>query len=215
MEMLDVRKKKVFPSDPRHSKHAEFLARRARRAKLRYVRNRRWSFSLAIVGVLFSIITLNVQHRANASGAYQDQALAQGERAKAFEHFAALPVEHTDPKVTEVEAYLAEKKSPLVAYAGEISRMENWKLILGIAHAESNLCKRTDRNNCWGIGPGGPWYYDDIEDSLYYANALLEKYQSLGMSRPETMVRTYVGYYNPNWITAVNNVFSELEARGL
>jgi hypothetical protein len=110
---------------------------------------------------------------------------------------------------------LAEKNSPLVNYAGEIARMENWKLILGIAQAESNLCKKTDKNNCWGIGPGGPWTYNDISESLHYVNYLIDKYDGLGMSRPETMVHTYVGYYNPNWITAVNDVFYELQARGL
>jgi len=215
MSGLDFHKKKILPSDPRHSRHREFLAQQTRRAHLRYVAQRRWSFYMVSAGVLLLVAALNFSNQVSASEAYEGQSKIQEARALEFERFAALPVEHSDPKVSEVEAYLTEKKSPLVAFAGEISRMENWKLILGIAHAESNLCKRTDRNNCWGIGPGGPWYYDDIQHSLYYANALLTKYQAQGMSRPETMVRTYVGYYNPNWITAVNNVFSELEARGL
>jgi hypothetical protein len=124
-------------------------------------------------------------------------------------------VESVDPKTDSIVEYLADKKSPLVDYAGIIARSPNYKLLIGIAQAETNLCKKTLSNNCWGIGPGSPFYYDDIKFSLYYADYLIEKYESLGMDTPEKMVRTYVGYHNPTWIEAINNVFYDLEVRGL
>lgn len=146
---------------------------------------------------------------------YGFQSEVQKLRVAALSRYNPLPIEEIDPKVPVLAQYLNEKKSPLANYAGQLARLRNWKLLLGIAHAETNLCKKTDKNNCWGIGPGKPFRYEDIVNSLYYANYLLDKYQLLGMDNPETMVRTYVGYYNPNWIAAINDIYYELRERGL
>lgn len=146
---------------------------------------------------------------------YRNASEVEKIRVNALARNNFLPVAGTDPKVGVLAEYLREKKSPLASYAGILSRLPNWKLLVGIANAESNLCKKTDKNNCWGIGPGGPWTFEEISQSLYYANYLLTKFDRLGMDKPETLVRTYVGYHNPNWITAINDVFYELNERGL
>ena len=165
--------------------------------------------------VLFFGISL-WQHQATAfSQTAEQQAEQEKVRVHAMNRFNQLPVQNVDPKTDAVEAYLVEKKSPLKDYAGLIARSPNYKLLLGIAQAETNLCKKTTTNNCWGIGPGKPFYYDDIKYSLYYADYLIEKYESLGMDSPEKMVKTYVGYHNPGWVEAVRDVFYDLEVRGL
>lgn len=174
-----------------------------------------WSISLTAVFLLFSGVVFIKQEQSHIEWIVRSQADDQKIRALVLGKSQGLPVEISDPKTELIRDYLLERKSPLVAYAGEIARMGNWKLILGIAQAESNLCKKTDKNNCWGIGPGKPFHYDEIRNSLYHADYLITRYRELGMSRPETMVYNYVGYYNPNWITAVNDVFFDLKVKGL
>jgi hypothetical protein len=212
---FDIRKKPIGPQSPRHSKHSLYLARLRKQADAKH-RGR------TIAGIAFFAIFLFLSFNAvsavdneSLKWSYTERSEIQKIRTNTLSRNAVLPVEIEDPKVAQIEQFLRDKKSPLSDYAGLIARMPNYRLILGIAQAESNLCKRTDRNNCWGIGPGGPWSYDDISNSLYHVNYLLDRYQSLGMDRPENMVNTYVGYHNPNWIQAVNDIFIELNQRGL
>ncbi|MEK9180684.1 MAG: hypothetical protein AAB871_00430 [Patescibacteria group bacterium] len=216
MRRFDIKKKIIKPSSAEHSQHEKYLALSRARAEKHFLVRNAWSaaflfvFSVTAFGVLIS------ESQAAGSTAYQLQSSFQQVRAAYLaRQFQPLPVLKHDPKVDVLMQYLSEKKSPLVNYVGTLSRMENWKLILGIAHAESNLCKKTDRNNCWGIGPGSPFYYDDISESLYYVNYLIDKYHEMGMQNPETMVRRYVGRYSSNWVTAVNDVAYELAERGL
>src|SRR5205823_6242644 len=118
-----------------------------------------------------------VAQQNDVAAMYQAQSDVQSLRTLAAAHPNPLPLQDNDPKLAALKQYLVDKKSPLAKYAGEISRMPNWKTLLGIAQAESNLCKKTSKNNCWGIGPNNtPLTYNDISESLYYANFLLNKY---------------------------------------
>jgi len=214
---FDIKRKPLRPSHPRHSQHQKFLEQlKAQAAKRHWVRNfAAMSFFAAFLFLYFNAAVATDQD--HLTWVYQERSEIQKIRINSLARSAVLPVEAEQPQTDQIAEFLREKNSPLADYAGLIARMPHWKLILGIAQAESNLCKRTDKNNCWGIGPGGPWTYEEIEDSLYHVNYLIQRYQALGMDmeRPETMVRTYVGFQNPNWVAAIYDVFSELEERGL
>lgn len=215
MALLDVRRVKIQPSNPRHSQHGAYL-KRQRVLSLRQHRIRMtFTTVFVVVMTMLSAVSVASGEERELSFTYDVRNDIQKIRIQNFTRYQALPLENMDPKTDELAEYLQERGSPLADYAGLIARMPNRNLILGIAQAESNLCKKTDKNNCWGIGPGGPWSYEDIANSLYHVNYLIDLYRSLGMNRPETMVRTYVGYHNPNWVQAVNTVMSELQARGL
>ncbi|PIR97550.1 MAG: hypothetical protein COT91_00790 [Candidatus Doudnabacteria bacterium CG10_big_fil_rev_8_21_14_0_10_41_10] len=215
MGVFDIKKRKISISQPEHSKHKLYLQRISNRVTRLFWWRKSWSLVLTIIFVSFFGISFWHVSQANLSWNYEQQSEFQKIRAYTLARYSQLPVKQVDPKTEEIRTFLAERKSPLVEYAGEIARMDNWKLILGIAQAESNLCKKTDKNNCWGIGPGKPFVYDDIKSSLYHADYLIEKYGEQGMTQPETMVRTYVGYHNPTWIEAIQDVFYDLEVRGL
>ena len=215
MPNFDLKKISIPPSSPKHGQHGRYLELLKRRAAKRYW----WRMSWSAV-FLFTVILLTGQALAFSdsdflAANYHNTSEIEKIRLNALSRDNFLPVAVEDPKVDALAEYLQEKNSPLASYAGIISRSPNWKLLVGIANAESNLCKKTDKNNCWGIGPGGPWTFEEISQSLYYANYLLTKFDQLGMDNPETLVRTYVGYHNPNWINAINDVFYELHERGL
>lgn len=217
MQNLDcLVKKSISPSDPRHSQHGRFLNLQKINSHKKFLSRLRRSGVLLVVISIFIIywsVSLNAEGKAQVYE--QESAFGQLHAQNQTRQVAQLPVAAEDPKLDALIRYLSDKKSPLVSYAGQISRMPNYKLLLGIAHAESNMCKHTDRNNCWGIGPGSPFYYDDISESLYYANYLIDRYRQLGMKNPETMVSTYVGHYSQNWVAAVKDVMFDLQERGL
>lgn len=215
MPSFDIVRVPLPPSSPRHTRHGEFLKVQKTLGLRRHLRRIRYGSLFTVLGVLVLGVSLVSGDSQYYRWTYEQQAAIEGIVARAIARSAALPVIKDDPKQEILAEYLSEKKSPLAGYAGLLSRMPNWKLLVGIAHAESNMCKKTNRNNCWGIGPGSPWSYEDIAQSLYHADYLLSKFNKLGMKSPESLVRTYVGYQNPNWVRAVNNVFDELEQRGL
>ena len=215
MANFDIVKKKISIRDKRHAQHKVFLRRMRQKAHRLHIWRKSWSLVLTASFVMFAGVSM-WQHQATAfEHAGIQQSESQKIRAEAIARFNNLPVEGVDPKMGTLVEYLSEKKSPLVDYAGIIARSPNYRLLIGIAQAETNLCKKTTTNNCWGIGPGSPFYYDDIKFSLYYADYLIEKYDALGMDTPEKMVQTYVGYHNPTWIEAIHDVFYELEIKGL
>ncbi len=215
MRFFDLKKRIITAAHPRHSLHGRYLELKAVLGRRRTVRRARWSavFALTIVAII-GLSAFGV-HAEYLTWTYRNQSEIQNLRLAQLNRYRPLPIEQSDPKFHLLVEYLEEKNSPLAAYAGELARMPNWKLLVGIAQAESNMCKRTNRNNCWGIGPGSPWTFEDITQSMYYADSLLSKYRTLGMDRPENMVRTYVGWHNPNWVLAIHNVLSELSERGL
>lgn len=124
--------------------------------------------------------------------------------------------EITDPKVTMLEQYLNEKNSPLAPHAETLLLQYHYRLILGISFAESNFCKHQIKpHNCWGIGGGQPETYGNYDEAVIRANNLIQKYFDNGMQNPQQMRNTWVGWQNPNWVIAVQQVTQELESRGL
>jgi hypothetical protein len=172
-----------------------------------------------ILGSFLIVQQLLISHYEDAGVFYQQQVEAETLQLRTLgRQSTTLPVAKADHKLEALVAYLREKKSPLAKYAGELSRLPNWKVLIAIAQAESGLCKKTARNNCWGIGPNNtPWSFRDISESLYYANYLLSKYDDNGLdsSSPESIVRTYVGYDHPGWVSNVKDTLLELKIRGI
>lgn len=215
---FDIRKKVIRIEDPKHVRHQRYLISLRRRARLRAITR---AAASGVFLLLFLVLVLPSQLGAqtrNDEWTYEQQSAIQQVRIASLTRVRQLPVSDYDPKMEALAAYLREKQSPLARYAGELARMSNWKTLVGIAQAESNLCKKTQKNNCWGIGLNNtPERYNDISESMYYANYILSKYDKLGMDHenPETIVRTYVGYEHPGWVNTVRSVFLELAQRGL
>lgn len=129
---------------------------------------------------------------------------------------AEISTQPIDPRVELMQAYLAIKDSPLAGEAETLLKQYHFRLILGIAFAESNFCKiQIAPNNCWGIGGSNPESYETLSDGIMRANGLIQKYQDLGMTTPKWMRDSWVGWPNDNWILAVEQITQELEALGL
>lgn len=138
---------------------------------------------------------------------YFGRALAQNYRN------AVVP----DPRIGQLRAYLESKKnSPLAQNAELLFNQYHYRLIIGISFAESNFCQyQIMPNNCWGIGGGRPERYPTLADGIIRANNLIQKYQELGMTSPELMRDSWVGWKNYNWVIAVKQIILELEEAGL
>lgn len=129
---------------------------------------------------------------------------------------ADAPVIPPDPRIAKLQEYLESKKSPLALEADLLLKQYHYRLIIGIAFAESNFCKYQIRpNNCWGIGGGYPERYPTLAQGIIRANELIQKYQDNGMVNPQLMRNTWVGWPNQNWVIAVEQITQELEALGL
>lgn len=121
-----------------------------------------------------------------------------------------------DPRVSGLQRYLEDKRSPMAPYAETLLGQYHYRLIIGISFAESNFCKYNIRPyNCWGIGGGRPESYADYPAAFERADQLIERYHNRGMTTPKTMRTTWVGWHNDNWIIAVEQVIREMEAAGL
>lgn len=119
-------------------------------------------------------------------------------------------------KVYVLKNYLESKKSPLADHVETLLLQPNWKVILSISHAESNMCKYTLGNNCWGIG-GAKYhrFYPSFAEGIVDASALIEKYNNNGLTNPKAMMRRWVGWNNQSWIVANNQVLAQLQALGI
>ncbi len=127
-----------------------------------------------------------------------------------------IPVLEPDPRVELLRQYLQSKRSVLANEAGVLLQQYHYRLILGIAFAESNFCKiQIAANNCWGIGGSRPVAYASLTAGIVRANEIIQKYQDLGMTTPKYMRNSWVGWPNDNWIIAVEQITMELESRGL
>ncbi len=134
--------------------------------------------------------------------------------ADAGENLAAREIPGT--KVAILKDYLASKNSPLTEHVEVLLLQPNWKLVLAISHAESNMCKRQLGNNCWGIG--GVTYhrfYPTFSEGIEDADALLQKYIAGGLDTPERIMRRWVGWHNYNWVKATNQILAQIENLGL
>lgn len=129
---------------------------------------------------------------------------------------ADIPPKPIDPRAEPLRAYLLSKKSPLSNQAEVLLEQYHYRLILGIAFAESNFCKyQVTPNNCWGIGGSSPETYPTPVHGIIRANELIQKYHDLGMTTPKLMRTTWVGWQNDKWIIAVEQVTEELENLGI
>jgi hypothetical protein len=129
---------------------------------------------------------------------------------------ADVPSKPADPRVELLRGYLETKHSPLADHAETLLQQYHYRLILGISFAESNFCRNQIMpNNCWGIGGGNPEQYATLDDGIVRANDLIQKYQNLGMTNPQLMRNTWVGWQNHSWVVAVNQVTQDLEQNGL
>jgi hypothetical protein len=131
-----------------------------------------------------------------------------------------IPIEEpkqVDPlqeRKSALKKYLNAKGSPLASYSDTIAEQEHWKLIIGIASAESSLCQKYPAStyNCWGVG--GAWdlhKYSGFAEAITKVNSLLDrKYYDLGLTTPKKIVNKWVGHPNPNWVAAVDQEIANL-----
>lgn len=127
-----------------------------------------------------------------------------------------IPPVVEDPRVVLLRTFLENKKSPLATETVTLLNQYHYRLIIGIAFAESNFCKIQIRlNNCWGIGGTRPESYDTLSDGIIRANNLIQKYHSNGMTSPRLMLGRWVGWPNHRWPVAVEQVTTHLESIGL
>ncbi|HLC44495.1 MAG: hypothetical protein A2722_04405 [Candidatus Doudnabacteria bacterium RIFCSPHIGHO2_01_FULL_50_11] len=119
-------------------------------------------------------------------------------------------------KVELLRSYLAQKNSPLQEYSEILLMQPNWKIILSISHAESNMCRRQLGNNCWGIG-GAKYhrFYPTFAEGIVDASKLIQKYNDNGLDTPAKMMRRWVGWNNHSWVRANNQVLAQLDAIGI
>lgn len=116
-------------------------------------------------------------------------------------------------KADILRAYFISKKSPLQDYVGVLLQQPNYRLVISIFHAESNMCRRQKGNNCSGIG-GAKYhrFYPSFAESIIDTNNLIQKYRDGGLDTPEKMMRRWVGWNNYNWVRANNQIQVQLNA---
>jgi len=132
------------------------------------------------------------------------------------DHEQLYPRDIPGTKVYELRQYLLEKNSPMAEYVEILLLQPNWKLVLSISHAESNMCRRQLGNNCWGIG-GAKYhrFYPTFAEGIEDADDLIQKYLDSGRTTPEKIMNRWVGWNNQNWIRANNQVLRQLAQRDL
>lgn len=118
--------------------------------------------------------------------------------------------------VSVLRNYLLSKNSPLADHVETLILQPNWKIVLSISQAESNMCKRTLGNNCWGIG-GAKYhrYYPTFAQGIVDASVLIEKYHDGGLTTPKKMMRRWVGWNNQSWVLANNQVLTQIKTLGI
>lgn len=172
-----------------------------------------WTFPH--VSLAQSAENVPLEFEANNISIFQmDNVLQEDYLAKALA--PDVPPEPVDPRIELLRQYLMEKKSPMAQEPAVLLKQYHYRLIIGIAFAESNFCKIQIRpNNCWGIGGSYPEKYPTLKDGIIRANNLIERYHDQGMTTPKLMRNTWVGWQNHSWPIAVMQVTTELENRGL
>lgn len=119
-------------------------------------------------------------------------------------------------KIEKLRNYLASKNSPMADYAEELIAQHHYVFIIAISFAESNYCKvQIRQNNCWGIGGTRPEGYASLPAAFARADELIQRYHDLGMTSPQLMRNTWVGWQNDSWIIAVNQEITRIQELGL
>lgn len=128
----------------------------------------------------------------------------------------------SDPLVTNLDAYLASKHSPLVGSAAQLVTFSHWQRAIGISLVESNFCQYTPKvktkngwvesYNCSGMEKGNGSYqiFDSYLGWFDGINKLLD--QPNYINRP---LEKFIGYYvQPGslaWLHGVQKTESDLK----
>jgi hypothetical protein len=143
-----------------------------------------------------------------------------------FSQTVIIEAKPVDPRVEILEAYLREKKSPLVAHSKDFIEAADqyhldWKLVPAITGVESSFGIHTPGNyanpsyNGWGWGVYGTQAlgFRSWKDGIYtVSQGLKEKYVDKGLTDPYTMNRIYAS--SPTWGYKVQSLMDELEQFG-
>ncbi len=119
-----------------------------------------------------------------------------------------------DKEVALVREYLESKDAPLANYTEILLAQKDWKTIVAISNAESNMGKYCWYNNCSGIyerfdnGYQGLKRYDNMAEWIVDLQNLIEKRYS-GWTLAE-MNGTYVYPKSKNWFLASSKVYNDL-----
>ena len=148
-----------------------------------------------------------------------------------FNFYAALPAvlgsQNSVIISGDARPYILEKfikgyypDSPLLPYTQNLVDTADrynldFRLMVGIAMQESNLCKRIPENsrNCWGLGIYGDkvWRFDSYEEAIEAVGKTLSKYATKGRLQPEEIVKLYTPSSNGSWERAVRLFMEKME----
>ncbi len=120
-----------------------------------------------------------------------------------------------DKKVKLVRTYLESKNSPLAPYTEIIIAQDDWKKILAISNAESNMGIHCYGNNCSGIfgydartGKYGLKTYKSKVDWMLDLQALIDqRYKNMSLDK---MNGIYVQPRSASWYAASSKVYNDL-----
>jgi len=116
-----------------------------------------------------------------------------------------------DKRVEAVRTYLESKNAPLAQYTEILLAQDDWKKILAISNAESNMGRHCSQNNCSGImyGKGGLRSYNTIPDWIVDLQGLIDRrYKTMSLDK---MNGIYVQPRSANWYQASSKVYNDLE----
>lgn len=176
--------------------------------------------------VLFSLFTwhMPVTRAANAEIGEQkslvfeinpDQLRLASENQNTEQRQNDLKLKKVHRKVELVREYLENKNAPLADYTEIILAQEDWKLILAISNAESNMGKRCYYNNCSGIygrfdmGYAGLKKYETKAHWIVDLQNLLDRrYEGWTLDK---MNGVYVYPRSQSWYAATSTVYNALD----
>lgn len=118
-------------------------------------------------------------------------------------------------KLNILKNYLTERNSPLQDYVEVLILQPNWKYVLAISFAESTMCQHQLYNNCWGIGGEKMRKYPSFAEGIIDANNVVQKYLDIGHKSTRTIMPYYVGWHNPRWVLATQQVFQDIKEMGI
>lgn len=148
-----------------------------------------------------------------------------------FNFYAALPAvlgsQNSVIISGDARPYILEKfiktyypESPLLPYTQNLVDTADrynldFRLMVGIAMQESNLCKKIPEGsrNCWGLGIYGDkvWRFESYEEAIEAVGKTLSKYATKGRLQPEEIVKLYTPSSNGSWEHAVRHFMEKME----
>ncbi len=174
---------------------------------------------IAVLIALFSLVVgfTPATMKAHAQSVAQDSSIIFEVKTKTdslLNPENKISQENTQKKIALVQKYLESRNAPLADYTAILLAQQDWKTILAISNAESNMGKRCYYNNCSGIygrydrGYAGLKKYETKADWIVDLQRLLDKrYEGWTL---EKMNGTYVYPRSDNWIRATKSVYNDL-----